>query len=241
MASSLQLIGLTRLSGEDMIGSYGLDIARKAERDYRFYHCFGYNPTVVSGTQSIWTAGGLYPWLAAAQQLTVVSTSESDTGTLTITGLDADYLPLEETITITGTTPVVTTATFFRVNYMSFVPPNVGVITASYLTDTIAHIPVGMAQTQSVIYTVPAGVVAYGTQLTVGLGKGGDARFEALVRAPGGIFQTRAVLEIYENTFTQTYSVPVQLPPKSDIDFRAITSGNNFKATASFDLILDTL
>jgi hypothetical protein len=224
-----------------MIGSYALDIARKAERDYRFHHGFGYNSAVVSGSQSVWTAGGLYPWLATARQLTVVSTSASDTGTLRIVGLDANYLPLEETITLTGTTPVVTTAAFFRVNYMSFVASNVGVITAKYLTDTIAHIAIGTSQTQAAIYTVPAGVVAYGTQLTVGVGKGGDVRFEARIRLAGGIFQTRTILEIYESTFTQLYSVPVQIPPKSDIDFLAITSGNNFKATASFDLILDTL
>lgn len=224
-----------------MIGPYALDIARKAERDYRFQHIFGVNLNIVSGTNHIWTGTGAYPWLSSASVLTVVSTSGSDTGTLTIVGLDANYLPLVEEITLTGTTPVVTTQSFFRVNSMTFRPPNVGVITASVGASVVGHISVGEAQALAAIYTVPAGITAYGTQLTVGLGKGGDARFDVRIRLAGGIFYTRATIEIYESTFTQTYSVPVQIPPKSDIEFLAITSGNNFKGTASFDLILDKL
>lgn len=229
-----------------MIGAYALDIAREAERDYYFEHKFGANFGIVSGSQSIWTQGGLYPWSAfdaGAQTLYLIST-ENDTGNVQVFGLDENYVLQNETVTLTGTTAVATTKQFLRVYRMIWKSPsqNVGNITARTVSGAgtvVAKMDAGLGQTLMCVYTVPANTTAFGTQLTVGLGKGGDGRFDVLVRPYEGAFNIRASLEIYQTTFTQTYTVPVRIPAKSDIDFRCITSGNNFQATSSFDLVLD--
>lgn len=229
-----------------MIGSYALDIARGAERDYFFEHKFGANFNIVSGSQTVWTQGGLYPWSAfnsGAQTLYLIST-QNDTGDVQIFGLDENYLLQDETVTLTGTTAKATTKQFLRVYRMVYkaAAQNDGDITARVTSGTgtiVAKMDAGLGQTLMCVYTVPANTTAFGTQFTVGLGKGGDGRFDVLVRPYEGAFNIRAALEIYETTFTQTYTVPVRIPAKSDIDFRCITSGNNFQATSSFDLVLD--
>ena len=229
-----------------MIGGYGLDIARGAERNYVFEHKFGANPNLTSGTSTVWTQGGLYPWAALddPQILYIISTSTSDTGSLTVYGLDSNYVLQTETVTMTGTVAVPTQNTFKRIYRMIYADgaTNVGTITARTISGTgtvVGHMRPGTAQTLMCIYTVPANTLAYGCQFTAGVGKGGDAEFQLFTRDFGSAFRIRAQVELYEQTFTQTYSAPFQLPPKMDIDFRATTSGNNFKATGSFDLILD--
>ena len=74
-----------------------------------------------SGWSTVWTAAdvsasALYPWNTAAGTITAVSTSGSDTGDITIQGLDSDYNFAEETLTLTGTSPVAGSTTFLRVN-----------------------------------------------------------------------------------------------------------------------------
>ena len=229
-----------------MIGNYGLDIARGAERNYVFEHKFGANPNLTSGTSTIWTPGGLYPWSALddPQILYIISTSASDTGSLTVYGLDSNYVLQEETVAMTGTVAVSTQNTFKRIYRMIYRGPgeNVGVITARTISGTgtvVGHMQVGTSQTLMSVYTVPARTPSYLTQFTVGIGKGGDAEFKMFTRDLGEVFRIRSQLELYEQTFTQTYSAPLTLAPCSDIELRATTSGNNFAATGSFDLILD--
>lgn len=220
-----------------------LDIALGRDYNQTFEHKFGANRNLVSGAQTIWTQGGLYPWSALdnPQTLYIISTSTSDTGTLEIIGLDNNYLPLSETVTLTGQTAIATQNQFKRVFRMISNTTNDGVITARTISETgtvVAHMESGTSQTLMAVYTIPATVNAYGTQFTVGIGKGGDATFTPYVREFGGAFRIRGELELYESTFTQTYTVPIPIGPRADIDFRVSTSGNNFPATASFDLIL---
>lgn len=229
-----------------MIGSYALDIARGAERDYTFYHVFGVRVNI-SGNESIWTQGGLYPWSAwdGDAKAVFVKSTAADTGSLRVVGLDANWLTQEETVTLTGTTAVELPSTFRRINAMYYSGPAVGTITARTLSGigtVVANIPVGYTSSPSAIYTIPADYNAYGTQLTVGTGKGGDGMFRVFTRTnyySQGTFVERAIIESYQNSFTQNYSVPVLLEAKTDIDFRIYTGSNNFNATASFDIVLD--
>ena len=219
-----------------------LDLALGRDYNLTFEHKFGVNRNLVSGTQSIWTGGGLYPWSALdnPETLYVISTSDSDTGSLTLYGLDADYMPLTETVTMTGPTATATQNQFKRIFRMIAGNTNVGIITARTVSGTgtvVAHMEAEKSQTLMAVYTIPANMNAYKTQFTVGVGKGGDASFTPYVREFGGAFRVRGEVELYESTFTQTYTVPIPVGPRADIDFRVTTSGNNFPATASFDLI----
>lgn len=230
-----------------MLDKYSLEIALHQVQDFETEFKFGAIDNLVSGTQTVWSAGGLYPWSAfatGAETLYIISTSTADTGTVTIKGLDSDYNFQEETVTATGTTAVATTKTFARIYRMQYTGAavNAGTVTARVNSGTgtvVGHIKQGVGQTLVGIYTVPAGYNAYIVKFTAGIGKGGDAEFQFFAREPSGSFQIKDMLELYQATFTQAYAVPRFFGEKTDIDFRAITGGNNFSATVSFDIILD--
>lgn len=235
-----------------MIGLYGLEIARKAERDYIGEHKFGSNPNLTSGSQSIWTQGGLYPWGefdAGAVTLYIKSTSTADTSTIKIFGLDTNWELQEETLTLTGTTAVTTVNTYRRIHRMIYdtTALNVGLVTARTVSATgtvVASIEVGTAQTLMAVYTVPKGYTAYLCQSTVGIGKGGDASFRLYTRDNyygQTSFNIKSDIVLFETTISQDYTIPIRLKQQADLDFRALTTGNNFSATASFDLILDKI
>jgi len=62
-------------------------------------HITGYNPDVDSAeSESVWSAGGLYPWSVwdTTRTLTVVSTSALDQGSIIVSGLDANFLPITD-------------------------------------------------------------------------------------------------------------------------------------------------
>src|SRR6056300_1561665 len=93
--------------------------------------------TALSTFSTVWTAAdtsgtALYPWAHSAGTLSVVSTSGSDTGGVTIQGLDANSDFVEESFTLTGTSTVTGSTSFTRVNraFMNDAT-NVGKIQAS--------------------------------------------------------------------------------------------------------------
>ncbi len=145
---------------------------------------FGSNPVVGTSYEIIREAGGGHTWLSAAAVHDVTSSSTNDTSdgtgirTVLLTGLDANYNVITETVTMNGTTTVNTSASFLRINEAHGVSAgsnetNVGDI---YITETGGaftagvpddldlvqeKIPVGFTQSESTIFTIPAGFTFY--------------------------------------------------------------------------------
>jgi hypothetical protein len=230
-----------------MLGSYGLDIARKAERDYYHIHKFGSNPDIDSGAvESVWSAGGLYPWnaLETAQTLYCLSTSSSDTAILEIQGLDADFNPQTESLNLTGTTAVTTENTFIRVFRMKYINGgNAGTVTARTVSDSgtvVAQIDAGVSQTLMSVYTIPANTRGYLIQYIACTGKNRDAEVLLYTKEPAqNNFQLKSEMHTFQNSIIVPFGVPLVLPPKTDIDFRASSENNNTKVIVSFDIVLD--
>lgn len=130
----------------------------------------GYNSAVGTTYVPLWHGNTTYTYLTTATNLTVWSDSASDTNvSVKIDGLDANYAPISETVTLTnGLTGVATTSSFFRVNNMSLTrtPMNVGVIHAGNngKTTVLCAIEAGAGRSQQTIYTVPAGYTFFLTQ-----------------------------------------------------------------------------
>jgi hypothetical protein len=65
-----------------------LAIAKGGSRDYSFIHKFGANFDIDNNSEpeTVWTAGGLYPWSAlnTAQVLYLLSDDAADTGSIEI-------------------------------------------------------------------------------------------------------------------------------------------------------------
>lgn len=119
------------------------------------------------GTTSVVTAEYRVPWELAADyvfppsplQMSVVSTSTSDTAvTVLVLGLDANYEEISATVTLTGTTPVViTTPLFFRINDLITVSgAAVGDVRVFNGATTYAKVLVGTGKSQAAVFTVPA-------------------------------------------------------------------------------------
>jgi hypothetical protein len=67
---------------------------------------FGFNRSVGTTFETVWNNGGTYTFPSSPVVLTFVSTSALDTMPVLISGLDVNYKPLAEIVTINGTTGV---------------------------------------------------------------------------------------------------------------------------------------
>ena len=228
-----------------MFESFGLSLAMgRNDPQYSYIHKFGSNLALTGTPESIWSAGGLYPWssLTAAQPLFVLSTDGGDTGTLTIQGLDANYDSLEETITLTGLTAVTTINPFLRVFRMQYSDENAGTITARVGSGTgtiVAQVDAGLAQTLMAVYTIPRQKTGFLMNYTASTGKGDDASVDLFVRDPAiNGFRLKSETKVYQSSFRQEFTIPLVLPEKSDIDFRATTTSANSDCILNFDVVL---
>jgi len=148
----------------------------------------GVNEDADAGTEDCVEAGGVYvgqPVIPtqAGEALNVVSASANDaaagTGarTIRIEGLDAAGAWVEETVTLNGTTPVVTVSTWLRVIRAFVVTAGSGGVSAGAITvkhnvttaNIFSVIKAGRGMSMNAVFTVPAGkigrVLSWGAQV----------------------------------------------------------------------------
>ena len=137
---------------------------------------YGTTPATANAFRTVWEnmATTDYVFPASASTMTLVSTVVTDTATITITGLDASYNLLTETLVLNGTTGVTTVNSYFRINNIavsvgSATNPS-GVITlavggtvyAQINTTTVGGVTTSIGTSQMGVYTVPNGYTFYG-------------------------------------------------------------------------------
>lgn len=231
-------------SGLSENSTFGLNVARGLVDGMIGVFKAGYNSAFANGTEeSFWSHSELYPWSAWATPgtLSIVSGSASDTGTVTITGLNSTTWQTQtETVTLTGTTPVVTSLSYVRLNSMLYTgsSTNVGEIHANRNGTCIGHISPGTGVAQGAQYTVPAGYTAYMMQGTANIGKGNDGTGYFKYRLYNGSFQHAMTFLLYQSTFDYTFAVPLPLPEKTDIDVTMIASNSGTAASCEFSMLL---
>lgn len=188
----------------------------------------GHNPSIGNGLAAdVWEGGGDYPFLAAASALEVVSASASDTAagtgarTVLVSGLDSGYNPISETVTLNGTTPVVTVNSYLRVNLFTTTASgsgkkNVGDLTlrvaGAGAVQAIARAGFGFARQG--VYTVPTGATLY-------LGS-----FNFTVFTPNSSTQS-AVFGLASASSTGNYRIPIEFQ---------VTSNGPYLHTTQFGL-----
>jgi len=189
-----------------------------------------------------------YPWssFASASTLTVDRASASDADKqVYIEGLDANYHPINETVTLTNATGNATTQSFIRV-YRAFITngsaDNVGNIDIKVSSTIVGRITAGKSQTLMAIYTVPAGYTGYVLKGTATCQAGADATGDMFVRYGGeSSFRIAHPFEVSGGggEYTYDFPIPMPIPEKSDIDVRADVRSNNARITAVFDILLE--
>lgn len=157
---------------------FALQVSRGQIQGHTSFQILGYNANVDQVWIPIW-ADGTLTFPSAALVMKVSSTDAADTSagagarTVLVSGLDANYLQISETVTLNGQTAVNTVNSYLAIN--SFIVTTAGangtasgdiyigsgVVTAGVPATAYNFIPTGWNFNQTAAYTVPAGYTAY--------------------------------------------------------------------------------
>ncbi len=227
---------------------------------------FGSNAGIGTSFEDMWEIGADYNFLSTAATLYIGSSSASDTAvTITVKGLDADWLYQEIDIALDDSDPqadqvaVVSAGgaeTWIRVNraYVSGATASVGNI---YIADevpgtwsagglpgtignTVAYIPIADQQTMQAIYSTPADQVGVLVHWHVSNTTVQAAQAKIQVREFGGVFRTQSsVVGLSNDIFHMEWHTYPKLFPKSDIKVIAQADAATADFTSAFDFYSD--
>jgi len=147
---------------------FELQVARGQIDGHSTVNIYGYGAAITTSTIPAWENATAYTFPAAATTMNLVSTVNTGgdkTGTtILIQGLDANYAVISETLTLNGTTVVVTTKSYLRINSISVSAITgganpTGVITLKDLTNTTtyAQIAAGFGRSVNCAHQVHGG------------------------------------------------------------------------------------
>jgi hypothetical protein len=232
--SSISRFGLTE--------PVDLQIARGQITGHSTVNIYGYGAAVTTSTIPAWENATAYTFPAAATTMNLVSTVNTGgdkTGTtILVQGLDANYAAISETLTLNGTTVVVTTKSYLRINSIlvssvtSAAAPT-GVITLKDLTNTTtyAQISAGFGRSQMSIYTVPANNTFYLSRIDAWTSANGSSA--DFVTYSNTTYSSTGVVQFTQQApFTGNYHsqrvMPRAFAEKTDIVLRFKTSANTY-------------
>lgn len=214
---------------------------------------FGYNNNVGTSQEEIWNVGGVEAYLSTAETMNIASTSTDDDGdpagtgaqTLIISGLDNNWVEIEEEVTLNGTSNVTTTNSFLRVLRLIVTAAgstgsNVGTITATASSAGSVHAQINPTdnQTLKINFPIPAGKYGVITHSEIGCAKSDDCEIRFKVRPFGEVFQTKRLLNFFQNTVSFSNFIPILLPPKCDVTITALSGAGGVKVSANIDYVL---
>jgi len=237
---------------------FELQVARGQIQAHSVVTIAGYNSDVDTAWEMITPVGNLsYP--AAALQMTVSSADADDTSagtgarTVLITGLDANYAVISETVTMNGQTAVTTTNSFLRINSMlvttagtslaneGIIYIGTGTVTSGVPATIYNVISAGFNNATSSQYTIPAGYTGYLATARIGLAQDtGTSLITARTRFVGinGIALTGPVLVTNNGISTIDFTYPIAIAEKTRIQGEAIGGAANNEAAGFFELVL---
>lgn len=210
---------------------FELQVARGQISYHSIRNIFGTNESIGTSFVTAWENSTALPFLSAEQNLSLVSSSLSDTAvSILVSGVDANYEIVQEVVALNGTTPVVTTNKFFRINDLITTVGNaVGDVTASYSGTVYAKILAGRGKNQASVFTVPANHSFYLGRI--------DA-FTATANNDTKVMTFRnhvtyadgRVFNVAQTSFVERMDIqrvlPFQVPEKATIEFQLKMSSN---------------
>ena len=224
---------------------FGLSIQKGLINNFDGVHKFGLNTAVGSSFETIWDGNNTYTYPSSASTATATSsdTSSDNTGTVKIFGLDSNYDLAEETLTIGGSAGSTSFIRVFRAVMISANTGtgNVGVITITVSSTTVAQIRAGYGQSLMCIYTVPRKYNAYLMQIDVGSSKDleNEIRFiTKKINGSGDVFTTKAFITTRGGFVEKNYAVPVKIEEKTDVELIGKASATS-AISGGFELILE--
>lgn len=207
----------------------------------------GYNADVdTAAEEHLITEGGTYPFPAAAAATTIESASANDaaagTGARTckVSGLDANFNEISETVTMNGTTPVSLTREYYRINSVVVLTVGSGLVNAGKISvkqssDVVSAIAAGEGRSRYAIYTCSrnrqnwALINIYTAVLNVGTGQ---ADFKLFTRKNGGSWQLR-----WQSNAGAIIGSPIDLEIGEDVALKYQARADNTIVSGGFDII----
>lgn len=223
---------------------------------YSMERKFGFAPAIPTTTASVYPENDIYTYPAAATTMTVSSSDANDTSagtgaqTVKVTGLNATYDEISETITMNGQTGVTTSLSYLRVHRMQAVTAGsgetnagniymgTGAITAGKPAVVHGEIIAGEGQTLQAIYCVPNAKTAYVVEASISVGTGKAFTGGFYVRAFGeDVFQIKQKIILSESA-TGIKVNYFSISQKSDTEFRGSVDTGTAAVSASYAMIL---
>ena len=223
---------------------FGFSIQRGDVNNFQGIQKFGYNSSVGTSFETIWDGGGDYTFITSAGTATATSsdTGSDNNGTVEIVGLDSNYDLATETITIGGSASTTSFIRVFRARMINANTgnTNVGTITITVSSTTVAQIQPTYGQTLMAVYTVPRNYNAYLVQLDVGSSKDleNEIKFRIKELDNGNSWNTRSFITTRGGFTEKNFHVPEIIPAKTDIEMRAKSSATS-SISGGFELILE--
>lgn len=167
-----------------------------------------------------------------------------------IKGVDANYAEIEETVSLNGTTNVLTSNSFLRINSMEVIEAGSGGVNAGAITATAttagtvtAKINTGENSAQQAVYTVPASRAGYVLAMSLAQLKEatGAVMARLMVRRFGEVWKTENYMQSNadgQSEQVRHFRTPVYLPAKADVRIRAGVSADNTDVAAGLEILL---
>ena len=244
-------------------GSIYLDAAR-GKSGFSYVHKFGHNPNASTTSTPVWSEGGAYTYLTAADYLIMASDKATDTSagagarTVQIYGLDTDYKRINETVSLSGFTGVTTTNQYLRIFRMvvrsaganaqndgkiAILPDAAGnTFTAAGVPTTTANVLAAIqtttSQTRMCIYTIPDSCTGYLVTIFGSCSEDNQIELTQVERPEGEVFQLKNTLHVYRSPYQRDFTIPRPIASRTDIELRAAGSTSSADVSAAFDLLL---
>lgn len=237
-------------------------IAMGAYDGYIGVNKFGTNPDVGTSFEHVWGQGGTHVELPAPTTVEIASTDANDTAagtgarTVVIAGLDENHDRYQETVSLAGQTPVLTTGQFSHiyrlwVNSAGTGLTNAGIVRvaddstawASGVPSTTAAIQsvllAGYGQSQTARYVIPRGYTAYiaSGYITAAAGKTVTFRFHMRTDADDGPDRILFEGTVKDASFTKNYFPYARIPAQASIYVTAKVDVGSAVVAAGFDLV----
>ena len=224
------------------------DLVEGKMRGITTFNDFGYNDAFGTTRETLFPLGGLYYWLPSAQQLQVYSDSAEDTidgvgaQKIQITGLDPNFESLQETIDLNGTTSVTTANSFIRVLRIQAIQAGSSETNSGEIhiddnagNNTIETIMPEEGVSHSATWTTANNrhsyiVAWHGSELS---NKG--IKMELWRRfIDDNVWQVSRLSYIFGMEFERAFTIPFDVPAKTDIELRVIGQQSGSKAAGGF-------
>lgn len=220
---------------------YGLMVVRGNVPKMTAWEASGYNPDVSTSFETVWGGSNIYTYPSSAVAMTATSAAgATDNGVaITIIGLDSNYDPLTETVTLAGLGTATTTGSFLRIHraYVSNGSAPTDTVNITNGGTTYSKITYPYNTSQMCVYTVPRRKRAYLVYASISLEKNKEVVAKLMSRKPNGIFITGGIIGT-TTRFDRRWVLPPVFTEKTDIEIRAL-AGATTSISADMQLLIE--